>query len=103
MKFLIEIRLPTTIANEKLKSGQLLKELPSFLKEANPEMLYYGISGGKRSQFMVVDIKSPEKIPEIIEPFWLTMEAEIYLTPVMGQDEFQKAGDGIQRILKKIP
>ena len=102
MKFLVKMRIPTQIGNKRLKEDKLIKDLDRFIAAAKPLSVYYGISEGKRAQFMVIDIESAEKIPQIFEPFWLTAEAEISLTPVMDADEFKKAGAGIEKVLKSI-
>ncbi len=49
---------------------------------------------------MVVNVSSPEKLPEITEPLWMDLEADINVIPVMDALEFEKAKPGIERVAK---
>ena len=48
---------------------------------------------------MIIDIAAPEKLPEIAEPLWLDWHAEVFTTPIMDSNEFEKAGPAIEKIL----
>ena len=100
MKFLLEVKIPTEVANKKLKDGSLIKEMHAYLGEIKPEAIYFGIRYGARTLFMVVNAPAPEKLPEICEPLWLDWSAHVEVLPVMDSHKFEKAGPGIQKVLK---
>ena len=100
MKFLVETRIPTDVGNQKLKDGSLMKEMQAYLDEIKPEAIYFALAHGKRTVYMVINIPSADKMPEIAEPLWLDWQAEVFVTPVMDAKEFEKAGIGIQKVLR---
>src|SRR3989338_4740861 len=100
MKFLVEARKPTDVGNRKLKDGSMMKQAQAYLAEVRPDAVYFSVAEGQRTIFMIVNLAGPEKIPEIAEPLWLDWEAEVYFTPVMDAKEFEKAGPGIQKVVK---
>ena len=101
MKFLMKVGIPTVSGNKAMRNGNMLKQIQSYLKEVRPEAAYFSIECGKRTMFLIVDVPSAEKMPEIAEPLWLDFEAEVFVTPIMDVMEFEKAGPGIQRVLKE--
>lgn len=101
MKFLLEIVVPNEVGNQKLKDGSMMKHLHKYLGEVKPEKVYFGIAHGKRTLFMVIDVPSAEKLPELLEPLWIDFQAEIFITPVMDAHEFEKASLGIERVVKE--
>ena len=102
MKFLIEAVMPTETGNRKVKDGSLLKFMQQYMGEIRPEAVYYSIAHGKRTCYMIVDIASADKLPEIAEPLWLNAQAEVNFIPVMDQDDFQKAIPAIQKAAKSM-
>lgn len=99
MRFLVEVRIPIEAGNAGLKDGTLLQQLQNYLHEVKPEAVYFTVHG-QRTVYLVVNIESADKMPEIAEPLWLDWKADVYVTPVMGAEDFEKAGAGIQRVLQ---
>ena len=100
MKFLVEVRIPTESGNKGIMDGTLMQQMQSYLGEVKPETVYFALAHGKRTVYMVVNIPAAEKMVEIAEPLWLDWNAEVYATPVMDQAAFEKAGAGIERIVR---
>ena len=101
MKFLIEINIPTETGNKLLKNGLIIAQLHEYLKEVKPDHTYFSIKNGKRTVFMILNVESAEKFPEIAEPLWLDWNAEVNVWPIMDEKDFEKAGPGIQRVVEK--
>lgn len=100
MRFLVEVRIPVESGNAGLKNGTLLPQLQSYLNDVKPEAVYFAVANGQRTIYLILDVQSVDKLPEIGEPLWLDWKADIYLTPIMNMADFEKAGAGIERILK---
>ncbi len=41
-----------------------------------------------------------DNLTEIVEPLWLDWRAEIYFSPVMTAEDFEKAGPTLQKVLE---
>lgn len=100
MRFLIEVRIPTEEGNAALKDGSLIKQHQKYLNDVKPEAVYYTLANGKRAIYLVIDIESPDRLPEITEPLWQDLNAEVYVAPVMTSEDFQKALRGLQEVIE---
>ena len=61
------------------------------MERLHPEAAYFYPEGGKRTALMVFDMKDPSQIPSIAEPFFMGLDADISMTPVMNAADL-KAG-----------
>ena len=102
MKLLYEIKIPTEVGNKKLRDGKMLENIARITESVKPVATYFGITGGKRGIYMIVDVSGPEKIPEIAELYWQNLEAEISVFPILDEEEFKNSAPGIERSLKSI-
>jgi hypothetical protein len=100
MRFLVEVQIPTEVGNAALKDGSLIKEHADYLKQVKPEAVYYTLANGKRTIYLVVNVESAERLPEITEPLWQDLSAEVQVAPVMTSEDFEKAVAGIEKILE---
>ena len=100
MRFLVEVQIPTEVGNTALKDGSLIKQHEEYLNEVKPEAVYYTLANGRRTIYLVVNLESPEKLPEITEPLWQDLSAEVYVAPVMTPEDFEKAVAGIQKTIE---
>ena len=100
MKLLFEIKIPTEVANKKLREGTMLKDMTRITESIKPVATYFGLTGGKRGIYLIVDVPGPEKIPEIAELYWQHLEAEISVFPILDAEEFKNSAPGIERSLK---
>ena len=100
MRFLVEVQIPTEVGNAALKDGSLIKQHKNYLKEVKPEAVYYTPANGKRTMYLVIDVESPDGLPETTEPLWQDLSAEVQVAPVMTSEDFEKAVAGIQKVLE---
>ncbi len=101
MKFMITVNIPVEDSNDIIKSGQLSNVLQQVLGDVKPEAVYFAPSMGTRSMFVIVDIADGSKIPSVLEPFWLGLNASIEMTPLFTMDEMKKAGPDIEALAKR--
>jgi len=67
-----------------------------------PEAAYFAVGDGQRTLFLVVNAEDASELPRLVEPFWLAFEADIEVTPVMSQADFEKAAVHIAEAAKKF-
>ena len=91
--------MPVVSANAAIKSGKLFPQIQKILKDLNPEAVYFGVEGGQRNMYLVLDIPSADKLPWTTEPFWLDWNADVHIIPVMIPSDMEKAGKDFEKIL----
>jgi hypothetical protein len=97
MRTLATISLDTAAANAAIKSGELQKTLGSTLERLKPEAAYFGTKDGKRTAFIVFDLKSPADIPPIAEPWFMATEASVTFQPIMNGDDLRAGLEAFAR------
>lgn len=90
MRFLAEITVPACNGNAAIEDGTMAGKIQQTVNNLKPEATYFGIKHGQRTFFFVFDISSPDMLPMSFEPFWMDLEAEISITPVMTKSELEK-------------
>lgn len=82
--------MPVEKSNQAVQNGKLQKVVMGAMQELKPEAAYFFPDNGKRSCLMVFDLKDPSQIPVIAERFFMELDAEVTLTPVMNADDLKK-------------
>jgi hypothetical protein len=100
MRFLIKVSIPVEAGNKATREGTLGKTIGRVLSELKPEAAYFTTDGGKRTGFIVVDIKDPHQMPSIAEPWFLAFDAGVEFHPAMTPEDLQKAGPDMERAAK---
>jgi hypothetical protein len=91
MRTMLKITIPVEPGNRAIKDGSLPKLMNSVMEKLHPEAAYFYPEGGKRTTLMVFDMKDASQIPSVVEPFFMGLDADISLTPVMNAADL-KAG-----------
>jgi hypothetical protein len=87
---LVRVKIPVQAGNRAIKSGALSKVIQAFVEKARPEAVYFGLSDGARSAFVVMDMTDPATIPPLFEPLFMELDAELEMTPLMDMADVQK-------------
>ena len=90
MRMLLKAQLDHEKGNQAVKDGSLGQGLQSILDDLKPEAAYFYAEDGKRTVMIVFDMQDPSEIPPIAERFFMTANADVYLTPAMNADDLQK-------------
>jgi Mg-chelatase subunit ChlD len=90
MRMMLKAHLDTQSANIALSDGTLEKVLGKVLGMCKPEAAYFCTETGRRTVYAVFDMTDSSTLPEIAEPLFQSLGAEVLLIPVMVQDELQK-------------
>lgn len=101
MRFLMKAIMDTDRANALAKAGKLGTTIRQIIDELKPEAAYFGDDHGKRTAFIIVDMKDASQIPEIAEPWFLALNAHIEIHPVMVAADLEKAVPSIANAAKR--
>ena len=101
MRFLLKVSIPVEAGNRAVKNGTLGKTIESILSDLKPEAAYFTESDGMRAGYIFVDIKEPSQLPAVSEPWFLAFDAKLEFHPAMTMKDLAKAGEGIERAVKK--
>jgi hypothetical protein len=98
MRMMMKVSIPVEAGNKGVKEGLLPKTVLAFVDQMKPEACYFTAEGGKRTAFLVFDLKDPSMIPSVAEPFFMNLEASIEMSPVMNLEEMKM---GVERAMKR--
>ncbi|MER6108504.1 hypothetical protein ACWGPD_26125 [Streptomyces hirsutus] len=90
MRVLLKATLDTEKVNELTRSGKLPEVMKEAIDRLQPEAAYFAPLGGRRTCLLVFDMQDSSQMPPTGEPFFLEMNAEVEVTPVMNADDLQK-------------
>jgi hypothetical protein len=101
MRFLLKVNIPVESGNAAAKAGKLGETIQSILADLKHEAVYFTDNNGQRSGFIFLEIQDASQIPAIAEPWFLAFNASIEIHPVMVPDDLARAGDAIEKAVKK--
>jgi hypothetical protein len=90
MRMMLDVSIPVEAGNAAIKDGRLQRTIGAVVDQLRPEASYFYPANGKRHAIMVFDLKDQSQIPVIVERFFLELNAEARLTPVMNLEDLQK-------------
>ena len=90
MRTMLRVVMPVEKGNQAVQNGTLPRVMMSAMQDLKPEAAYFYPENGKRACLMVFDMKDPSQIPVIAERFFMELNAEVTLTPVMNADDLKK-------------
>lgn len=94
MRMMLKVSMDVSAANKALSDGSFQKNIQPVLDHLKPEAAFYTTESGKRTAYIFFQLADPSQIPQIAEPFFQTLNAEIDLKPVMNQEELRKGIQG---------
>jgi hypothetical protein len=92
MRMLLTARFPSEPFNTLVRKGHAGKILQSIVEDLKPEAVYFTEEGGQRGAILVVDLPGPSDVPRIVEPFFLSFNADCRFNVVMSPEDLAKAG-----------
>lgn len=87
---MLKISMDVEAANQALRDGSFQKSIQPVLDQLKPEAAYFSTEWGKRTAYIVFDLVDPAQIPQIAEPFFQLLKAEIDFKPVMNREDLAK-------------
>ena len=101
MRFLVKVNIPVESGNAAAKDGKLGATIQSILQELKAEAVYFTDDSGERTAFIFLQMQDASQIPAIAEPWFLAFNARIEIHPVMIPEDLHKAGEAIDKAVKK--
>lgn len=101
MRFLLKVVMDVEAGNRLAKAGKLGTTIQSIVEELKPEAAYFLDSDGQRCGLLFLEMKDASEIPAIAEPWFLALNADIEIHPVMVPGDLAKAGSAIDAAVKK--
>jgi len=102
MRMMLKVSIPVDTGNAAIKDGTIVKKIQTILADLKPEAAYFTDNCGKRTGYIVFDMKDTSEIPEVAEPWFLTFNAGVEIKAVMNGDDLAKAQPGMKRAVKKF-
>ncbi|MFI9828007.1 hypothetical protein ACIHIX_09990 [Streptomyces sp. NPDC051913] len=90
MRVLLKASMNTEKANEVIRSGKMPQLMQEALGNIKPEAAYFTLDHGVRTCYLVFDMQDSSQMPPFGEPFFMDLDAELDLTPVMNAEDLQK-------------
>jgi hypothetical protein len=90
MRVMAKITLPVESGNQGVKDGSIGKLFQAAAERWKPETMYFGTSDGRRTGFVVFDMPEPSDMVPFAEPFFMGLNADVQVMPVMNADDLQK-------------
>jgi uncharacterized protein DUF3303 len=100
MRCLVKVSIPVETGNAAIADGSLPRTIESILNEFKPEAAYFAEESGKRTGFIVMDLKDPSQIPAVAEPWFLAFNAQVEFHPAMNLEDLKKSASGMERAVK---
>ena len=77
---------------------------PQTLRQTlRPETSYFYAEHGRRAALFVFDLKETSQIPQIAEPLFTRLNAEVEFFPVMNAEELKTGVEKAMKNLEKVP
>jgi hypothetical protein len=90
MRMMLRFTLPVEKGNAAVNDGSVGRTMESIMSKLKPEAAYFTALDGLRGGMIFFDMTDPSQIPELIEPFFLNLNAKVELVPVMNGDDLRK-------------
>ena len=90
MRMMLKFTLPVEKGNQAFNDGSLGRAMDSIMSKLKPEAAYFSLSDGKRSGMIFFDLAEPSQIVDVVEPFFLNLNAAVELVPVMNGEDLRK-------------
>ena len=91
MRFLVKVKPDLQRTNKSIAEGSFDQKMQQVLSHIKPEAAYFFEEDGYRTAIFVVDIQKASQIPNIGEPFFHGMEAEVHFHPVMSAEDLRES------------
>ena len=92
---------PRRAGNQAARAGKLGATIQSILADLKPEAIYFTDDNGQRTAFLFLEMNDASQIPAIAEPWFLALNANIEIHPVMVPDDLARASGAMEAAAKK--
>ncbi|TJZ54514.1 hypothetical protein FCH28_15490 [Streptomyces piniterrae] len=96
MRMVLKAQIPVEAGNEAIRNGTMSKVIESALESIKPEAAYFTTDDGYRTAFLYFDMQDSSQMPVVAESFFLDMNANVTIKPVMNTDDLRKGLKAMQ-------
>ena len=90
MRVMAKITIPVESGSRAVKDGSIGELIQTAAERWKPEAMYFGTFEGRRTAFMVFDMPDSSNMVPFGEPFFMAVDAEVEVVPVMNAEDLQK-------------
>jgi hypothetical protein len=90
MRVMAKITIPVESGSRAVKDGSIGGLIQSAAERWKPEAMYFGTFDGHRTAFMVFDMPDSSDMVPFGEPFFMALDADVEVVPVMNADDLQQ-------------
>jgi hypothetical protein len=101
MRMLLKANIPIEAGNASLKDGSMIEKLGSILEDTKPEAVYFYLENGLRTCLIIFEMDDASQLGATVEPWFLSMGAQVTISPVMNGEDFEKAGPSFGAAIEK--
>ncbi|RMF34280.1 MAG: hypothetical protein D6754_15275 [Alphaproteobacteria bacterium] len=87
---MMRAHLDVGASNLAIRNGSLKGIIERVFAVAKPEAAYFFVESGHRTMLAVLDIADPSLIPQIAEPLFQDLDADVTILPVMISPELEQ-------------
>jgi hypothetical protein len=89
MRVMAKITIPIESGSRAVKDGSIGELIQTAAERWKPEAMYFGTFEGLRTAFVVFDMPDSSDMVPFAEPFFMALDAEVEVVPVMNADDLQ--------------
>ena len=101
MRVMIKAQIDPEVGNEGMIDGSLGETVNTILSDIKPEAAYFTLEDGVRTALVVCEMNGSHELPALVEPWFLSLGAEVTVTPVMNADDLEAAGPSLASLAEK--
>lgn len=98
MRMMMKVSVPVEQGNRALREGQMQKTILNFVETVRTEAAYFTTEAGKRTALFYFDMADTKMIPTLAEPFFVNLNAEVTLSPVMDINDLKAGLDKLPKL-----
>jgi hypothetical protein len=102
MRMLMTVSIPVEAGNAAVRKGNLGSTIQSILADLKPEAAYFSEEDGRRTGFIVFDMKESSQLPALAEPWFLAFNATFRVRPAMNAEDLAAGMPGMTKAVEKF-
>jgi len=95
MRMCAKITIDTERGSAAIKDGSMQQALQMVMDQMKPEASYFFPADGQRCAMLFFEMQDQSDMVPILEPFFMNLDAEVELFPVMN---FQDLQSGLSKL-----
>lgn len=94
MRLMLTFSIPVDRGNEAAEDGSLGKAIEKLVADTKAEAAYFTLVEGERGGMVFFEEDDPARLPQILEPLFMALDANVEVIPVINADELKRGLGG---------